>query len=318
MDTTLDAQVAVKEKKRHALLVDVFIRLVKTKPLGVVGGVIVLLLFFVGIFADVLAPYGYNEIDMAVRLGAPSPDHLLGVDNVGRDLLSRIIYGARISMIVSLAASGISTVGHLVLGTISGYVGGKTDLAIQRLNDAVQAIPTLLFLLSVMAIVGPGLWQVVFVLGLHSALISRSTRSYVIAIKGNMYFESARAIGASTSRIIMKHVVPNILPMVIIQFSLSMGRMILTEATLSFLGFGIPPPFPSWGGMLSGAGRRYMLLAPGLMFWPGMALAIVVWGINMLGDALRDLLDPRLRGGIGRYGGMTQEKLIKLIDKRRG
>ena len=308
----------MKEKKRHGMLLDVLIRLVKTKPLGVVGGVIVLLLFFIGIFADVLAPYGYNEIDMTTRLGAPSAKHLMGVDNVGRDLLSRIIYGARISMIISLAASTIATFGALALGVTSGYIGGKTDLAIQRLNDTIQAIPTLLFLLSVMAIVGPGLWQVVFVLGFHSALTTRSERSYVMAIKENVYFEAARAIGASDFRIMLRHVVPNIMPMVIIAFSLRMGRMILTEATLSFLGFGIPPPFPSWGGMLSGAGRRYMLLAPGLMFWPGLALSTVVWGINMFGDALRDLLDPRLRGGLGRYGGMTQERLRKLVEKRRG
>ncbi|MFC2071685.1 ABC transporter permease [Chloroflexota bacterium] len=311
------SQAVVKERKRHSLLVDLFIRIVKEKPLGLVGGVIVLVLFFVGIFADFLAPYGFNELDMAARLEGPSPNHILGCDNVGRDIFSRIIYGARLSMVVGLGATTIATIGSLLLGTISGYLGGKVDLAIQRVNDAVQAIPTLILLLTIIAVIGPGLLQVVLALGGHAALTSRRERSYVIAIKENIYFEAARAIGVPTTRILMKHVVPNIFPMVIIAFSISLGRMIMAEATMSFLGFGIPPPMPSWGGMLSGSGRRYMIIAPGLAVWPGLTLAIVIWGINMLGDAVRDILDPRLRGGLGRYGGVTK-KLIKAKAKAAG
>jgi len=302
------------ERKRHHFLVDMVIRLVKEKPLGTFGGIVVLLLFAVGISADLLAPYGYNEIDLPARLSAPSLTHILGCDNLGRDLLSRIIYGARISMIVSVVCTFISITGHLVLGTVSGYFGGKTDLVIQRMNDTVQCIPSLLIILSVMTIVGPGMTQVILVMGIHSALLSRGVRSYVIAIRESMYFDAARAIGASNFRILAKHVTPNIMPFIIISFSMSMGRFILAEATLSFLGFGIPPPIPSWGGMISGPGRQYLLLAPWMAVWPGVALAIVVYGINMLGDGLRDILDPRMRGGLGRYGGV-EAKRVKMAAK---
>ncbi|MBI2830324.1 MAG: ABC transporter permease [Chloroflexi bacterium] len=294
-----------------------FLRLIKEKPLGTAGALIIFILFFTGIFADLLAPFGFNESNMADRLSPPSGTHILGTDNLGRDLLSRIIYGARISMIVSLASSGIATIGQLILGTISGYAGGKVDLALQRVNDSIQSIPSLLIVLSVMAILGPGMIQVILVMGLHSALTFRGTRAFVINIKENMYFEAARAIGVQDSRIVMRHVIPNIMPMVIIQFSLAMGRFILQEATLSFLGFGIPPPFPSWGGMLSGAGRQYMLQAPWMLLWPGIALFLVVYGVNMFGDAMRDLLDPRLRGGLGRYGSLSREQLEKLIEKKK-
>ncbi|MFC1958358.1 ABC transporter permease [Chloroflexota bacterium] len=305
-------------KKKRFLLVDLVIRLVREKPLGTVGGVIVLMLFFTGIFANLLAPYGFNEIVLADRLNPPSAAHWLGTDNLGRDLLSRIINGARISMIVSLAASTLATTLYILVGVTSGYFGGKFDLILQRFVDAIMSMPTLIFLLSVMAILGPGMMQVILVMGIHRGLGSgaRTTRSAVIRIKEDMYFEAAKAIGAKNLRILARHVLPNIMPVIIIQFTLNMGALILSEAQLSFLGFGIPPPFPSWGGMLSGSGRQYMLQAPWMLLWPGLALFMVVYGINMLGDAVRDLLDPRLRGGLGRYGGMTQEKLAKLAEKK--
>ncbi len=310
---------AAAVRKRPPLLLYVLIRLVKEKPLGTFGGVIVLLLFFTGIFAHQLAPYGFNEIFLDQRLAPPSATFVLGTDNLGRDLLSRVINGARISMIVSLSATLISTFGHLIIALPCGYFGGKLDIIVQRFVDAIMSIPTLVFMLTVMAITGPGLLQVILVMGIHSAIGhgSRTTRSAVIAIKENMYFEAARAIGVPSSRILLRHMLPNVMPIVIIQFTLGMGHFILLESTLSFLGFGIPPPFPSWGGMLSGAGRQYMLQAPWMVFWPGLALFLVVYGINMLGDAVRDILDPRLRGGLGRYGAMTQEKLQKLVEKKR-
>ncbi len=310
---------AVAERKRRPLLVDLAVRLVKEKPLATVGGIIVLMLFFTGIFADLLAPYGFNEIILVDRLAPPSAAHLLGTDNLGRDLLSRVINGARISMIVSLGGVIISTVLQVLIGVPSGYFGGKFDVIVQRLVDAFMAMPTLFFLLSIMAILGPGLVQVTLVMGVHRGLSHgvRVTRSAVIAIKENVYFEAARAIGTQNIRILTRHVLPNIIPILLIQISLGMGHYITSEATLSFLGFGIPPPFPSWGGMLSGAGRQYMLQAPWMLFWPGLALFLVVYGINMFGDGVRDLLDPRLRGGLGRYGGMTQEKLAKLAEKKR-
>jgi len=294
----------IPEKKRLPFLVEVMVRLIKEKPLGTVGGVIVLVLFLVGIFANFLAPYGYNEMVLGARLQPPSSTYWLGTDNLGRDLLSRIIYGARISMIVGLAVPAISVTMSLIIGGVSGYFGGKLDLFIQRFVDTVMCFPGLVIMLTVVAIVGPGLIQVILLLGILGGVGGqvRVKRSAVLGIKGNVYVEAARAIGAPSSRILLKHILPNIMAVVIVSFSMGMGGAILAEATLSFLGFGIPPPAPSWGGMLSGPARRYMLQAPWMALWPGVALSLVVYGMNMLGDGLRDILDPRLRGGLGRYG----------------
>jgi len=296
---------AIEKERRHApFLVEVFTRLVKEKPLGTIGGVIVLLLLLVGTFADILAPYHYNDINLAVRLSPPSANYVLGTDNLGRDLLSRIIYGARISMYVGLSVATLATFLNVIIGGISGFFGGKTDLIIQRFVDAVMSFPALVLMLTVIAVIGPGLLQVILVLGIVSGIGGRTrvVRSAVIAIKENVYVQAARAVGAPNRTILLKHILPNITAPIIILFTIEIGTAILNEATLSFLGVGIPPPTPAWGGMLSEAGRRYMLLAPWIALWPGLALALVVYGINMLGDALRDILDPRLRGGLGRYG----------------
>ncbi len=308
---------ATEIRKRRHPVVDFFIRMIKEKPLGTIGLIIVIVLLLVGIFAEVLAPYGYNEIILADRLDGPTIKHLLGCDNLGRDLLSRIIFGARISMIVALAGSSISTTVGFMVGAISGFLGGKYDMVVQRFVDAWMCFPGLVLYLIVMSILGPGLLQVILVLGVSMGLGggSRVTRSAVIRIKEDVYFEAAKAIGVPTSRILIRHVLPNVLPIMIIGFSTGLGGFILAEASLSFLGFGIPPPVPSWGGMLSGTGRQYMLQAPWMALWPGLALAVVVYGVNMLGDAVRDLFDPRLRGGLGRYGA-PQDKLQKLAEKK--
>lgn len=277
--------------------------------MGLIGGIIVLLLLLTGLFANFIAPYDPNALIPGARLAAPSSTYLLGADNLGRDLLSRIIFGARISLIVGLAGAGLEVSIGFLIGGISGFYGGKIDLAVQRVVEVFMCFPPLILYLSVMAIVGAGLVPLVLVLGITSGIMgSRTTRSAVIGVKNNVYVEASAATGAKDARILLKHILPNIMPVLIIQFTLSVGRMILAESTLSFLGFGIPPPTPSWGGMLSGAGRRYMLQAPWLALWPGLALTLVVYGANMLGDALRDLWDPRLRGGLGRYG---REKAVK-------
>ena len=283
-------------------MADFFIRLVREKPLGTAGGVIVLLLLFTGIFANFLAPYGYQEIHLADRLAAPSAKYLLGADNLGRDLLSRIIYGARISMYVALGASFINVLVAAIVGLLSGYLSGIFDMIVQRFVDAALSFPMIIIMITFMAFTGTGTLQVIIVLGIWGGILwIRVVRSAVIAIRQNVYFEAARAIGCPTFRTIVRHVMPNIVPVLIIIFSLSMAGNILAEASLSFLGFGIAPPVPSWGGMLSGIGRTYMYEAPWLAVWPGVALSVVVYGINMWGDAVRDLLDPRLRGGVGRY-----------------
>ncbi|MDP3880089.1 MAG: ABC transporter permease [Dehalococcoidales bacterium] len=299
---------AEREPKSHPLLIDVFIRLFREKPLGTIGGAIVLILFLTAVFADVLAPYGYDEMLLSDRLQPSSPQHLLGTDNLGQDILSRIIFGARISMYVGLGGATLEIIVAMLIGLISGFFSGKTDLIIQRFVDAWMCFPPLFIYLTVMAVLGPGLIQVILVLGISTGIrSSRVVRSAVIGIRENVYVEAARAIGAPNIRILTRHILPNVMAPVIIIFTLAMGQMILAEATLSFLGFGIPPPMPSWGGMLSGRGRSYMLQAPWMALWPGLALAIVVYGINMLGDAIRDLLDPRLRGGLGRYSGIKRK-----------
>jgi peptide/nickel transport system permease protein len=293
----------VTASKRHSLLVDLLIRLVKEKPLGVVGGIIVLLLLFTGIFANFIAPYGMNEINAVDFLASPSTKYILGADNKGRDLLSRIIFGARISVIVGLCATTISVLISTIIGVVCGFYGRKVDIVVQRFVDAWMCFPGLVLLIVIVSVLGPGLWQIILVLGLLYGIGgSRVVRSAVIGIKENVYMEASKAIGCPTSRIMMRHILPNIMAPIIILFTTRMPTVILAEATLSFLGLGIPPPTPSWGGMLSGTGRSYMLMAPWMAIWPGLALAIVVYGINMFGDAVRDLLDPRLRGGVGRYG----------------
>ena len=286
--------------KRRSRLAAFLIRLVKEKPLGTAGGIIILLLIFVAIFADVLAPYPYIEIHLADILKAPSAQYLLGTDHVGRDFLSRIIYGARISMAVGLAATTINVVVAVLIGGISGFLGGKLDLAVQRFVDAWMAFPGLLLLLTIMSIAGRGLLQIILILGIAGGIGgSRVLRGAVIGIKENDYFLAARAIGSPRWRTLIRHVLPNIMPVVIIIFSITVGGVIMSEASLSFLGFGLPASVPSWGGMLSREGRRYMEIAPWLALFPGLALTITVYCFNMLGDAMRDLLDPRLRGGEG-------------------
>ncbi len=297
------------EEKRHGIFVDLCIRLVKEKPLGLIGAIIVVGLFLVGIFADFLAPYGYNETSLSERLSPPSATHLLGTDNMGRDMLSRIIYGARVSMIVGLAGAALSAVVGFLVGGISGYFGGKFDIIFQRLVDAIMCFPSLILYIAIMAIIGQGLVPVILVLGITTGFMaSRTIRSAVIGVKQNMYVQAAEATGTKTSSILLRHILPNIMPVIIVGFTLTVGSMILSEAMLSFLGYGIPPPTPTWGSMLQGSARRYMLQAPWMALWPGVALALAVYGVNMFGDALRDLWDPRLRGGLGRYGRAAQIK----------
>jgi len=312
-NTVLDT--AEKEPKRRSAFADFFIRLVREKPLGTIGGIIVLLMLLTGIFADLMAPFGYNEYILADRMEAASAKHLLGTDQLGRDLLSRVIYGARISMYVGLGASAINVLVAAIVGVTSGYIGGKFDIIVQRFVDALLTFPMLIIVITLMALVGTGIGQVVIILGIWGGIIwIRLARSAVIAIKENIYLEAARAIGCSTWGMLRQHVLPNITPILIIMFSVSMAGNILGEASLSFLGFGIPPPFPSWGQMLSSEGRTYMYEAPWLAIWPGVALSVAVYGINMWGDAVRDLLDPRLRGGVGRYGRAVRKQ--KKPDKK--
>ena len=296
-------------RKRRSLLADFFIRLVKEKPLGTASGIIVFILILVAIFADVLAPYPHDEIHMVDRLQGSSGQYMLGTDQLGQDFLSRILYGARISLLVGLAATTLNVVVAVLIGGVSGFLGGKLDLVVQRFVDAWMAFPGLLLLLTIMSIAGQGLLQIILVLGIAGGIgSSRVARGAVIGIKENDYFLAARAVGTPTSQILIRHVLPNIMAPLIIIFSINVGGVIISEASLSFLGFGLPAQIPSWGGMLSREGRQYMEMAPWLALWPGLALTITVYSLNMFGDAVRDLLDPRMRGGEGSYGGVGKRK----------
>lgn len=294
---------------RRGFFADFFIRLFKEKHLGAVGGVIFLLLLLTGIFANFLAPYGYNDISPIDSLKAPSGKYLLGTDNLGRDLLSRMIYGARLSVIVAFTATTLSIILSTLIGITTGFFGGKFDLVIQRFVDAWMIFPGLVILIVAVSILGAGMWQIILVLALQFGIAgSRIIRGSTVSAKENMYVRAADALGASTTRLLMRHILPNIMAPIIILFTTRLAAVILAEASLSFLGLGIPPPAPSWGGMLSGNGRQYMMIAPQLALIPGIALTIVVYGINVFGDAMRDLLDPRLRGGGGSYSVKKRKK----------
>ena len=290
----------VIEPKRRTRLADFFIRLVKEKPLGTVSGIIVLILIFVAIFANFLMPYPYDETHAVDRLQGSSARYLLGTDQLGRDLMSRLIYGARISILVGLTVTSVSVVISTLIGGISGFFGGKLDLVVQRFVDAWIAFPVLLLLLTIMSIVGRGIPQIIVVLGIAGGIGgSRVLRGAVIGIKESDYFLAAEAVGCARVRTFIRHVIPNVMPVIIIAFSICIAGVILSLASLSFLGFGLPPAIPDWGGMLSSEGRKYMEVAPRLALFPGLALTITVYSLNMFGDAIRDLLDPRLRGGEG-------------------
>jgi len=228
----------------------------------------------------------------------PSAAHWLGTDNLSRDMWSRVVYGARVSVTVGFATIALAIVVATAIGVSSAYFGGVWDLAVQRVVDAWLSFPYLVIILSVMAVLGPGrLNLIISVAIIAAATNSRVIRGATLGVMQSQFVEAARAIGCGHARIIVRHLLPNVLATIIILATIGLGAVILAESALSFLGFGVPPPYPSWGAMLSGSGRTYMLRAPWMAVWPGVAISLAVFGFNMLGDALRDVLDPRLRGG---------------------
>jgi peptide/nickel transport system permease protein len=273
-------------------------RFARRQPLGAVSAVVVVLLVVAAVFADVIAPFGPNENNVGPSLSGPSATHLFGTDNFGRDMFSRVIYGARISLYVGLGATLISAALATVLGAISGYFGGPFDYILQRFVDTAQSIPALIMLIGVLVVLGPSINNVMAAIAFRFALsLSRVTRGDVIVARSTPYVDAARSIGGTDMRILFRHILPNIFPTVIVLISTSIGVVIVAEASLSFLGYGVPPPNPTWGGMMSSSGRTYMLIAPWMLIAPTIALSLVVFAMNMLGDALRDELDPRMRGG---------------------
>jgi peptide/nickel transport system permease protein len=293
---TAASAVVVAPKRGNAFLGFVM-RLIREKPLGAAGALIFLLFLLCGIFADFLAPYGYNQISPINRLKPPSWKFPFGTDNLGRDILSRCIYGAQLSVIIGFCAAGLATLISVVVGILSGYLGGRFDMIVQRLVDAWMSFPDLIVLIVVVSVVGPGLVPIIVILGLLLGIGgSRIIRGATISVRENMYVNAAQSMGASMPRILFKHILPNVMPPIIILFTTRVGFVILAESGLSFLGLGVPPPAPTWGGMLSGSGRTFMMQGPWLALAPGICLTVVVYASNVFGDALRDLLDPRMRG----------------------
>ena len=278
--------------------VDVWVQMVRRKPMGTIGAVIVVGMLAAAVLADVIVPYGYAQTSLRDRFIMVSASHWLGTDQLGRDVLTRIVYGARVSLYVGFGAVALGSLFATVVGVLCGYFGGRLDLWLQRGVDAWMAFPPLLLLMSIMSLLGPSALNITLVLGVAFGIQnSRVVRGVALAIREHTWVESARAVGSGHVRITVAHILPNVLPTIIVLATTGLSTVILTEASLSFLGLGVPPPYPTWGGMLSLAGLDHMYQAPWLALWPAVALSLAVFGFNMLGDALRDLLDPRLKGG---------------------
>jgi peptide/nickel transport system permease protein len=275
--------------------------LIRRKPLGAISAVILCGLIATAALAPLIAPYdpyrfNLNERGLPIRLHPPDATFLFGTDTHGRDVLSRIIYGARVSLIVGFLSVAIGTLAGTLIGLVSGYWEGSIDQALQRCVDTLMAFPGIVLALAVLSVFGQSLLNIILVIGLVIAPgTSRVVRGTVLSVKHNAYVDAARAAGASSWRIMLWHILPNVFAPILVIASVWLGNAIVIEAALSFLGLGTPPPTPSWGGMLSGEGRRNLETAPYLAIFPGLAISIVVLAFNMLGDALRDLLDPRLR-----------------------
>lgn len=286
--------------KRHHWLIDLLIQLIFTKPLGAVGGFLVLLLVVVSLLAPVITKHDPLDLHYDNPLEAPSAEFFFGTDQLGRDVYSRIIYGARLSLFFGIAATTLSITIACTVGILSAFIGGHFDTFMQRIVDAVMSFPYLIIMLTIMAILGPGTLNIIFAFGAIAwAGQSRVIRAATLSIKNSQYILAARATGCTRRAIIFTHVLPNVAAPIMIMASMGVGGAILAEASLSFLGLGIPPPAPSWGRMLSSDGLAQMLQGPWLAIFPGIAISIAVFGFNMLGDALRDLLDPKQSGGGG-------------------
>jgi len=273
------------------------VRFARRKPLGAFGAAIALILVIVAVFAPFIATHDPAETNGALVFAPPGSQLLLGGDQLGRDVFSRLVYGATVSLYAGLLSAFIGATIGMVVGVASVHFGGRTDLIVQRLIDTMMAFPPLILAIAIMAALGASLNNVVIALSIaYIPNAARILRSQALAVKEMDYILAARAIGAGHARIIFRCMIPNCLALYIVLVSVFLGTAIVAEATLSFLGIGVPPDVPSWGGMLNGAAQTYVQLAPWLGVFPGLAIAIVVFAWNLLGDALRDVLDPRLRG----------------------
>jgi peptide/nickel transport system permease protein len=293
------------EEKRHSFLFTLFKRMIMEKPLGTFGLVVIVIFFTAGIFSKFIMPFPIKLVDLFNVRQYPSSKYLLGTDELGRDVLSRLIYGARVSLEVGFGAMTLATVISILIGATSGFLGKTTDLIVQRFVDVWMSIPPFIILLVIMSIVPHNLFTMIMVIGITAGIGgARLIRSAVIRIKSEVYVSALDAIGCSKTRALFRHILPNIMPAIIIFFTLGVGGAIMQEAGLDMLGFGLPPGTPSWGYMLFSVGG----------IWAAFAISLTIYGINMFGDSLRDLLDPRLNGGVGHYS-ITAKKMKRLKEK---
>ena len=291
---TIDNTTAAVPRKKRGPLAEVLFRLRKS-PLAMFGLVVILILVFTAIFADVLAPYPYQKQNLSHMFETPSKQFLLGTDEFGRDILSRLIYGARISLQVGFIAVGIALVVGGMLGAVAGYYGRWVDNGIMRVMDVLLSIPQTLLAIAIAAALGPGLFNLMIAVGISAVPnYARIVRGSVLSIREMEFVEAARAVGSSDLRIILKHIIPNSMAPIIVQSTLGVASAILNAAGLSFIGLGIQPPYPEWGAMLSG-GRQYIRDYPHLTLYPGLAIMFTILALNFLGDGLRDALDPKLK-----------------------
>jgi peptide/nickel transport system permease protein len=284
-----EAPVRVSEWKRIT-------RVLMGRKIVVFGLVIILLTIIAALFAPWLAPYDPNMPDLDTTMSGPTWHHLLGTDAIGRDTLSRIIYGSRTALLVGIIAIGVAAIAGMALGLLAGYFGGIVNGIIMRVTDALMSFPMILLALAIAALLGGGLRNIVIALGI--SLMSGYTRlmcGQVLTVKENDYVMAGKSLGASNLRMLVRHILPNCFPPLIVMITMMMGGAILAEAGLSFLGVGVEPPMSAWGGMVND-GYNYLLLNPILSIAPGFAIMLVVFSFNMVGDGLRDALDPRLRG----------------------
>jgi peptide/nickel transport system permease protein len=266
----------------------------KKNKLAVAGGIIVIALFIVAVFAPLISPYNPNDVDRTQILDPPSFKHPLGTDDLGRDILSRMIYGARISLSVGFVAVGIATVIGMILGALSGYYGGWTERIVMRFIDIMLSIPTFFLILAVIAFIGPSIWNIMIIIGLTSWMgVARLVRAEFLSLKEREYVLAAKAIGSSDMRIIFRHIMLNSMAPVLVSAVLGVAGAVLVESALSFLGIGVQPPTPSWGNILT-LGKDNIQIAWWLSVFPGLAILITVLGYNLLGEGIRDSIDPRL------------------------
>lgn len=280
--------------KKRSQFKEVWRRFRRNKQ-AMIGMVMLLILIFAAVFADFIAPYDPLKQDIINRLQPPSAGHFFGTDELGRDIFSRILFGSRISLTVGLIAVSLSSVAGCALGAIAGYYGGAIDNVIMRCTDVLMAIPSILLNISIVAALGTGLQNVMIAIGISSVpAYCRIMRASLLSLKNQEFVDASRAAGASDAHIILQHILPNSLAPLIVQATLKIGGAILSCASMSFIGLGIVPPTPEWGAMLS-TGRDFLRDAPHLTTFPGMAIMFAVFAMNLMGDGLRDALDPKLK-----------------------